>query len=120
MGGVTIGTTFMTIIHVYSFNGDQIDSVGELEERCVMPCLVHTLQDVLFYDHYLYVSYGDGKNYLGYVRIDLRNWTYHDVSLKSDLPSEEPEGFFEHNGCFYMVTAPGKIYKIEEKEILDE
>jgi len=120
MGGAAIGNTPLTVIHVYSFEGDQLDEIGDLEERYVMPSFIHTLQDVLIYDHYLYVSYGDGNSYLGYVRIDLRNWTYHNVSLKNDIPSEEPEGFFEHEGVFYLVTAPGKVYKIEENEIMPE
>jgi len=98
----------------YSFEDDYAKTIGQEENIFYLPSIVHTLQDVLFCSPYIFISYGDGTSYVGYVKIDLENLTYQNINLINQIPGEEPEGLFEYDGNLYWVTSALNVYKIKE------
>jgi len=102
-------------IRAYPFEGDLLETIGDLKVEYSMKNYVKTVQDVLFFDHYLYITYGAGTDFRGYVRVDLEDLNFYHVDLVDKTPYEEPEGFFEHNGELFWVTSSRKVFKIIEK-----
>ena len=102
------------LIYEYPVFDDLLSEFGDAKNMFTVPSYIETIQDVFLYDNTLYISYGTtSTSDLGYERIDLITHTAVNVSLRPAITAE-PEGFFEHDGIFYMVVAGGGVYRIEE------